>query len=67
MVGRKSPYSLYDHGLATYDVGDCFDHGAAKGFIELQTLSTKVWAENRREQGAPAELFDAQRAVGPLA
>lgn len=67
VVGRKSPYSLYDHGLATYDVGDCFDHGAAKGFIELQTLSTKVWAENRREQGAPAELFDAQRAVGPLA
>ncbi len=66
VVGRKSAYSLYDHGLATYDAGDSFDHHAAKGFIQLQTLSTKVWAENRRDQGAPAELFDARRAVGPL-
>lgn len=66
VVGRKSVYSLYDFGLATYDEDDSFDHNAAKGFIALQTLSTKVWATNRRKQGAPAELFDAGAAVGPL-
>ena len=43
-----------------------FDHAAAKGFIQLQTLSAKTWASNRRQEGAPAELFDAQKKVGPL-
>ena len=66
VVGRKSAYSLYDHALATYDKDDAFDHNAAKGFIALQTLSTKTWAANRRQEGAPAELFDAQNQQGPL-
>src|SRR5690349_19942390 len=26
IVGRRSPLSLYDKNLATYDVGDAFDH-----------------------------------------
>jgi argininosuccinate synthase len=38
VVGRKSPYALYDHGLATYDEGDTFDHGAAVGFIKIYGL-----------------------------
>lgn len=66
VVGRKSAYSLYDYALATYDKDDAFDHAAAKGFIQLQTLSTKTWAANRRQQGAPAELFDAEKQAGPL-
>ncbi|MEG0071748.1 MAG: argininosuccinate synthase [Raoultibacter sp.] len=66
VVGRRSAYSLYDYTLATYEAEDQFDHSAAKGFIQLQTLSTKVWAINRRREGAPAELFDAQKAKGPL-
>ena len=65
VVGRKSAYSLYDQGLATYDKGDTFNRDAAKGFIEIQTLSTKTWAVNRRQEGAPAELFDAQNEKGP--
>jgi argininosuccinate synthase len=51
VCGVKSPYSLYDYGLATYDAADEFDHGAAKGFIELQTLRTRVWSENRHATG----------------
>lgn len=51
VTGRKSDFSLYDYGLATYDVADTFNHKAAKGFIDLYGLSTKVWAKNRREQG----------------
>ncbi len=31
VVGRKSPFALYDHSLATYDTGDLYDHSAAKG------------------------------------
>ncbi|WNB93149.1 argininosuccinate synthase [Bacillus sp. NEB1478] len=40
--GRKSPFSLYDEKLATYTSEDMFDHGAAKGFISLWGLPTKV-------------------------
>ena len=50
VTGRKSNFSLYDYGLATYDAADTFNHKAAKGFIDLYGLSTKVWAKNRREQ-----------------
>jgi argininosuccinate synthase len=40
VVGRKSDYALYDHGLATYDAGDSFDHAAAEGFIKIWGLPT---------------------------
>ena len=40
VVGRKSAYS-YTTTLATYDKDDSFDHAAAKGFIQLQTLSAR--------------------------
>ncbi|WP_139650513.1 argininosuccinate synthase [Raoultibacter phocaeensis] len=66
VVGRKSAYSLYDFALATYDADDAFDHGAAKGFIDLHTLSAKTWASNRRQEGAPADVFNAEKAQGPL-
>ncbi len=38
VVGRKSPYSLYDYTLATYDKGDVFDHSASPGFIHIWGL-----------------------------
>ena len=31
--GRRSPTSLYDFNLATYDEGDTFDQSSAKGFV----------------------------------
>lgn len=43
-VGRKSPLTLYSYDLATYDRADKFDHKAAKGFIDIFGLSTKVFA-----------------------
>jgi len=48
VVGRKSPNSLYDLGLATYDTADVFDHAAAKGFIDLWGLPLKTWAKSER-------------------
>ncbi len=42
VVGRKSPYSLYSYGLATYDKGDVFDRSAAAGFIHIWGLPVKT-------------------------
>ena len=44
VVGRKSAYALYDQGLATYDAGDTFDHGAALGFIKIHGLPAELAA-----------------------
>ncbi|MBI0583935.1 MAG: argininosuccinate synthase [Methanomassiliicoccus sp.] len=44
VVGRESPYSLYDEGLATYAAGDEFDHTSAKGFIYVWGLPLRTVA-----------------------
>ncbi len=44
VVGRRSPYALYDHSLATYDAGDTFDRTAAVGFIKLWGLPVETVA-----------------------
>lgn len=48
IVGRTSPYSLYDAELSTYGMDDQFDHKAAEGFIYVWGLSTRIWAEKTR-------------------
>jgi len=45
VVGRKSPFSLYRHSLATYDKGDEFDQSDSAGFIHLWGLSAKTEAQ----------------------
>ncbi|MFH1560449.1 MAG: argininosuccinate synthase [Chloroflexota bacterium] len=44
VVGRSSPYSLYQHDLATYDVGDRFDHRSSEGFIHIYGLAGRTQA-----------------------
>jgi argininosuccinate synthase len=44
VVGRRSPVSLYDHGLATYDADDSFEHSDAAGFVRLWGLGLATWA-----------------------
>src|SRR5207244_4189532 len=44
IAGRRSPLSLYDKNLATYDEGDAFDHASAVGFIEIFGLPLRVEA-----------------------
>jgi argininosuccinate synthase len=44
VVGRRSPYSLYDQALATYDAGDAFDHASAVGFINIWGLPLRTEA-----------------------
>jgi argininosuccinate synthase len=40
VVGRSSPYSIYNRNLATYNVDTTFDQKAAVGFIKLWGLPT---------------------------
>jgi argininosuccinate synthase len=44
VTGRRSPASLYDFELATYDTGDAFDQALARGFVELWGLPSKIAA-----------------------
>ena len=44
IVGRKSPYSLYNFSLATYDKGDVFDQSASPGFIHIWGLPVRTQA-----------------------
>ena len=45
IVGRKSPFSLYNYGLATYDKGDKFDQSASPGFIHIWGLPVRNQAQ----------------------
>jgi argininosuccinate synthase len=47
VVGRESPYSLYDLELATYGGGDLFDYQAAEGFITLWGLPLRTQARKQ--------------------
>ena len=59
VVGRKSPFSLYDYGLATYDKGDEFDQSASPGFIHIWGLPVRTQAQ---VQGvAQNEHYDAKK------
>jgi len=47
VVGRRSPFSLYDFDLATYSSEDAFDHAAATGFIDIYSLSARTQARKQ--------------------
>jgi argininosuccinate synthase len=51
VVGRQSPYSLYDFDLATYGEGDTFDRSYSEGFMYINGLQNTTWA---RIQGPSA-------------
>ncbi len=44
VTGRRSPHSLYDYGLATYDSEDSFRHEDSAGFVRLWGLGIETWA-----------------------
>lgn len=52
VVGRSSPYALYDLNLATYEPGSLFNQNASVGFIELWGLQTKLANRISAENGA---------------
>jgi argininosuccinate synthase len=44
VVGRRSPYSIYQHSLATYSSGDRFRPEMSEGFIYVWGLPARTWA-----------------------
>jgi argininosuccinate synthase len=54
IIGRTSPYSLYDQDLVTFEEGKvAYDHRDAAGFIKLNALRLRVAAKRDRRSGAP--------------
>ena len=52
VVGRRAPRALYDHGLATYDAEDSFQHADSEGFVKIYGLGVKTWAARQGAKNA---------------
>jgi argininosuccinate synthase len=56
VTGRRSPHSLYDYALATYDAADTFEHADSAGFVRLWGLGLETWSARQgpgaRKDGA---------------
>jgi len=51
IIGRESPYSLYDQDLVTFEEGvQAYDHNDAAGFIKLNALRLRVLAKRDARQ-----------------
>ncbi len=50
VVGRRSDYSLYDYGLATYEAEDAFNHADSEGFVKLWGLGVQTWAAKQAQR-----------------
>ena len=52
VVGRESPYSLYDQDLVTFEEGAvAYDHRDAAGFIKLNALRLRTLAQRKKKLG----------------
>jgi argininosuccinate synthase len=49
--GRRSDDSLYDEATVTFEEDDVYDQGDATGFIRLQSLRLRTFAEKRIGEG----------------
>ena len=49
VIGRESPYSLYDQDLVTFEEGEvAYDHRDAAGFIKLNALRLRTLAQRKK-------------------
>jgi argininosuccinate synthase len=52
VIGRQSPYSLYDQDLVTFEEGKvAYDHRDAAGFIKLNALRLRTLAQRHKKIG----------------
>ena len=65
VVGRRSDYSLYDYGLATYDAADNFNHADSEGFVRLWGLGVQTWAARQIQEPRMSTLWHGRFAEGP--
>jgi len=52
LIGRRSPYTLYDQDLVTFEEGAvAYDHRDAAGFIKLNALRLRTLAQRKKKLG----------------
>ncbi len=61
VAGRRSPYSLYQHDLATYSAGDRFRPEMAEGFIYIWGLPSRTWSSIEPPPAAASALASKLR------
>jgi argininosuccinate synthase len=50
IVGRRSPYSLYNPEVVTFEKDDVYNQGDATGFIKLNALRLRLAAQAKKPQ-----------------
>jgi argininosuccinate synthase len=50
VAGRRSPYSLYDPEIATFEADDVYNQADAEGFIKLNALRLRVLANSKQKR-----------------
>lgn len=65
--GRKSPYSLYNEGLASFGNDGSYDHADAAGFIHLFSLPTRTEAAQKQRAEEQQEQKAGERKIPALA
>ena len=65
VTGRRSPHSLYDYELATYDADDSFRHEDSAGFVRLWGTQALRPVTSSLNADAPGTI-GANAAIVPL-
>src|ERR1700754_4576969 len=56
VIGRESPFSLYDQDLVTFEEGAvAYDHRDAAGFIKLNALRLRTLGQGKKKLGLRSE------------
>jgi argininosuccinate synthase len=51
VIGRSSPYGIYNHAMSTYGAEDKFDHTSAEGLIKLMGLQLYEYSRLHAAKG----------------
>ena len=52
VVGRRSPYSLYDENIATFEADTVYNQRDAEGFIKLNALRLRLGGSRSNDNNA---------------
>jgi argininosuccinate synthase len=50
VAGRRSPFSLYDENIATFEEDEVYNQADAEGFIKLNALRLRVLANSKQRR-----------------
>ena len=64
VVGRESPFALYDERFVTFGEDDVYQQSDAAGYIRLYGLSTRVRAIKDQEMRQPESMTTQDPQVG---